>query len=982
MDDSLYDEFGNYLGPDLEEEEDEELMEEEEEEDDYGLGEQYVEEEVDQEDQQDTGMQLMHIDDAPNNQIVLHEDKNYYPSAEEVYGPGVETLVQEEDTQPLSEPIIAPIKIRKFHIAEKEMPATTYNKEFLVDLMNMPDLIRNVAIVGHLHHGKSSFVDMLIAETHDIPVNPEKPERYTDTHTLERERGISIKSMPMSLVMQNVKGKSYLLNVLDTPGHVNFVDEVTAAVRLVDGVVIVVDVVEGVMANTEQIIRHCIRENLKMTLVVNKVDRLILELKLPPTDAYFKLRYVIEEVNSVIRATAGGENIKMGPELGNVCFASSQFGWCFSLKSFAKIYADTYDGFSAEEFSKRLWGDVYFNSDRRTFSRKPLEPSSKRSFIHFILEPLYKLYSQVLSEESKDLKRTLSSLGIFLKEKHFKLNVKPLLQLVLSHFFGPSTGFVEMVVQHIPSPAENAEAKVRDIYTGDLDTEVANAMINCDADGPLMIHITKLYNNVEATGFDAFGRVMSGTIKRGQTVRVLGEGYSVDDEEDMSLQQVSDVWINESRYRIDVDGVPAGSWVLLGGVDNSIVKTATITQQKWHEDAYIFRPLHFPTTAVLKVAVEPVNPSELPKMLDGLRKINKSYPIVVTKVEESGERIILGTGELYLDCVLHDLRRLYAEIDLKVADPVVRFCETVVETSALKCFAETPNKKNKLTMIAEPLEKGLAEDIESGRINIRMPAKDLGRHLEQKYEWDILAARSVWAFGPDDNGPNVLMDDTLPSEVDKKLLGSVRDSIRQGFQWGTREGPLCEEPIRNVKFKILDATLAQEPIYRGGGQIIPTARRVCYSSFLMATPRLMEPVYYVEIQAPADCVSSVYAVLQRRRGHVTQDIPKPGSPLYTVKAYIPVIDSNGFETDLRTHTQGQAFCQQIFDHWQIVPGDPLDKSIQLRPLEPSPAQHLARDFMVKTRRRKGLNEDVSINKYFDDPMLLALAQSDVLGVSL
>lgn len=104
-----------------------------------------------------------------------------------------------------------------------------------------------------------------------------------------------------------------------------------------------------------------------------------------------------------------------------------------------------------------------------------------------------------------------------------------------------------MVVDHIPSPAENAESKVRDIYTGDLDTEVANAMMKCDADGPLMIHITKLYNNVEATGFDAFGRVMSGTIKRGQVVRVLGEGYSVDDEEDMAMQQVSDVWINESR---------------------------------------------------------------------------------------------------------------------------------------------------------------------------------------------------------------------------------------------------------------------------------------------------------------------------------------------------------------------------------------------------------------------------------------------------
>jgi U5 small nuclear ribonucleoprotein component len=121
-----------------------------------------------------------------------------------------------------------------------------------------------------------------------------------------------------------------------------------------------------------------------------------------------------------------------------------------------------------------------------------------------------------------------------------------------------------------------------------------------------------------------------------------------------------------------------------------------------------------------------------------------------------------------------------------------------------------------------------------------------------------------------------------------------------------------------VKFRILSADIATEPIYRGGGQIIPTARRVCYSSFLMASPRLMEPIYYVEIQAPADCVAAVYTVLARRRGHVTQDLPNPGSPLYTIKAFLPCIDSCGFETDLRTHTQGQVFCQQIFDHWQVV----------------------------------------------------------------
>jgi len=139
-----------------------------------------------------------------------------------------------------------------------------------------------------------------------------------------------------------------------------------------------------------------------------------------------------------------------------------------------------------------------------------------------------------------------------------------------------------------------------------------------------------------------------------------------------------------------------------------------------------------------------------------------------------------------------------------------------------------------------------------------------------------------------------------------------------------------------------------------------------------ATPRLMEPIYYVEVQAPADCISAVYTVLARRRGHVTQDIPKAGSPLYTVKALIPVIDANGFETDLRTATQGQAFCQQIFDHWSIVPGDPTDKSVRLRPLEPASGQALARDLVLKTRRRKGLGDQIAVSKYLDDEFVVSI----------
>jgi U5 small nuclear ribonucleoprotein component len=148
----------------------------------------------------------------------------------------------------------------------------------------------------------------------------------------------------------------------------------------------------------------------------------------------------------------------------------------------------------------------------------------------------------------------------------------------------------------------------------------------------------------------------------------------------------------DPRYNVEVPEVPAGNLVLLGGVSSSISKTATLVSPDL-PDPYIFAPIPHMTTSVLKIAIEPISPSELPKMLSGLRSINKSYPLVSTKVEESGEHIILGTGELYLDCVMHDLRRLFAEIEIKVSDPVTKFCETVVETSALKCYAETPNKK-------------------------------------------------------------------------------------------------------------------------------------------------------------------------------------------------------------------------------------------------------------------------------------------------
>lgn len=246
-----------------------------------------------------------------------------------------------------------------------------------------------------------------------------------------------------------------------------------------------------------------------------------------------------------------------------------------------------------------------------------------------------------------------------------------------------------------------------------------------------------------------------------------------------------------------------------------------------------------------------------------------------------------------------------------------------------------------------------------------------------------MSSRSVWAFGDSPTrGTNLLLDDTLPSEVDKQLLDSCRSSIVQGFQWATREGPLCEEPVRGSKIKILDAVLAEKSIHRGGGQVIPTARRAVHSSILTAAPRLMEPIYRLQIQCPGEIVDSIQNLLKRRRGHIVRDRPIPGTFLYSVKGFIPVLDSFGFETDLRTFTQGQAMVHSIFDHWDLVPGDPLDKNIILHPLEPSPPQHLARELLLKTRRRKGLSEDVSINKFFDDAMRSQIALAEEESASM
>ena len=221
----LYDEFGNYIGPDIDDDDDDDdapLVDDdddvEEEDDDAGMG--------------GAGGGLLEGDaemgdaDGDDTRVVLHEDKKYYPTALEVYGEEVEATVQEEDTQPITQPIVAPVKPKNFDLVEKKIPTTRYSTEFLTSLMGHPELVRNIAVIGALHHGKTLFVDNLVHQTHIFEVAQSrerlgativKETRYTDSRVDEQKRGLSIKAAPMTLLLQSSSEKRVLVRRMDAP---------------------------------------------------------------------------------------------------------------------------------------------------------------------------------------------------------------------------------------------------------------------------------------------------------------------------------------------------------------------------------------------------------------------------------------------------------------------------------------------------------------------------------------------------------------------------------------------------------------------------------------------------------------------------------------------------------------------------------------------------------------------------------------------
>jgi len=829
-------------------------------------------------------------------------------------------------------------------------------------LMDTPSNIRNMSVIAHVDHGKSTLTDSLLVKAGIVANARGGDARAMDTRADEQERGITIKSTAISMyfempkedlgaIKQKTEGSDFLINLIDSPGHVDFSSEVTAALRVTDGALVVVDCIDGVCVQTETVLRQALTERIKPVCIINKVDRALLELQVSKEDLYQSFNRTVESVNVIIStyndAVLG--DVQVYPEKGTVAFGSGLHGWAFTLRQFAARYSKKF-GVDKEKLVAKLWGDNYFNPKTKKWTTKGTDADGnqlERCFNMFVLDPIYKIFDATMNFKKDDMGPILDKLDISLKSDERDLEGKALLKTIMKKFLPAGDSLLEMIVINLPSPVTAQRYRVETLYEGPMDDECAIAIRDCDAKGPLMLYVSKMVPTSDKGRFYAFGRVFSGTVSAGPKIRIQGPNYTPGKKEDLFIKSVQRTVLMMGGKVDPIEDCPAGNIVGLVGVDQFLLKSGTLTTS---DVAHNMKVMKFSVSPVVQVAVEVKNANDLPKLVEGLKRLSKSDPCVLTWINESGEHIVAGAGELHLEICLKDLEEDHAGIPLKKSDPVVGYRETIQEESSDVALSKSQNKHNRLWVKGQPLEEEVSRAIEEGKIHPRDDFKLRARLMADEFGWDVTEARKIWCFGPDGSGPNLLVDTTKAVQY----LNEIKDSCVAAFQWATKEGVCAEENMRGTRFNMIDVTLHTDAIHRGGGQIIPTCRRVIYAASMMAKPGFMEPVYLVEIVCPDGALGGIYSTLNRKRGHVFSEEQRVGTPMYTVKAYLPVNESFGFTGELRQATGGQAFPQMVFDHWDVMQGTPLDKGSKLEEL------------MLSIRKRKGLKvEPPSLGDYYD-----------------
>jgi elongation factor 2 len=725
----------------------------------------------------------------------------------------------------------------------------------ILKLMGKKENIRNIGIIAHIDHGKTTMTDSLLAEAGLLSPQIAGKARALDYLEEEQKRGITIKTANISL-LNEVSGRPYVINLVDTPGHVDFTGKVTRALRAIDGVVVVVDAVEEVMVQTETVTRQALDERVKPVLFINKVDRLITELKLTSDEIKNKFIRIIHDFNNLIEIYGEPEfkdKWKVDPEKETVAFGSALHRWGFTLK---------------------------------TAQQKGTK------------------FTDVIDAYAKGRHQTLPQL-------------LPLQNAIL-----------DMVIKNTPSPIKAQKYRLPKIWKGKIESEIGQAMLNCDDDGPTVMCITNVQTDPSA-GLVATGRLFSGSIKDEDKVYLVGV------EKEHIVKQVT---MYMGAFREAVNRITAGNIAAL--IDLDLARAGETVVGVEHKEGMVpFERIKYLSEPVIKIAVDPKNPKDLPRLAEVMNRLSVEDPNLVATVDkETGEYLLSGMGELHLEIAMKFLTQYSGGIQLTASSPIVAYRESVLEQGAV-VMTKSPNKHNTFWVQVKPLENKVIELMENGELAEEIGQKQIEKKLREKAKFSAEEVKNVWSL---DEHKNMLIDLT------KNVLNlrEVEDSIISGFHWACKSGPLCEEPLRGVKVELLGAQLHDDPEEGEPAQVMRAIGRAILGSVLTAKPVLLEPIYKIDVTVPNQWFGACSNILTRRRGKILTTEHR--GALAVITGYIPVRETFALSAEMRSATSGHAFWQCSFALWEKIP------------------ENVAAEVIEQIRRRRGLPPEVPKPEKFID----------------
>jgi elongation factor 2 len=689
-------------------------------------------------------------------------------------------------------------------------------------LMYRLENIRNFGIVAHIDHGKTTLTDNLIYGGGLMSEELAGKEVVMDSYILEYERGITILAGNISLVY-DYNGKDYLVNLIDTPGHVDFGGQVTRAMRAIDGAIVVICAVEGVMPQTETVIRQALKERVRPVLFINKVDRLINELQVTPEQMQERFAKIITKVNSLIKKFAPEEfkeKWQVDVEGGTVAFGSAYSNWAISY---------------------------------------PFMQETKLSFKD--------IYDHCKQEKQKELAKKL-----------------PCYKIIL-----------DMVINHLPNPLTAQKYRIPGIWHGDLDSQAAKDMMNCNRDGKLVIMVTGMKVDPHA-GEIATGRVFSGSAKKGIKVFLINKMM------DATLQQIG-VYMSKTE-RFQVEDVPAGNIAAITGLRDAYAGE-TVAEDRIEP----FEAITHYSEPVITKSVEAKSPKDLPKLIEALRQIGKEDPTVKVQInEETGEHLISGMGELHLEIIEYMIQH-DKKVEIETSKPIVVYRETVMKESP-EVEGKSPNRHNKFYLVAEPMEERVYEGLMSGEIPEGRPKdiKTLAKRLEDR-GMDHNEAKKIWEI----YNRCAFIDMTKGAQY----LNEAKDLILQGFEEAMDAGPIAQEKCTKLKIKLMDVKLHEDAVHRGPAQVIPAVKRAILAAMLYGDAVLLEPKQKLFISVSQEYMGAVSNDIQGRRGQILELTQE--EDLLSIVSKVPIAEMFGFAAGIRSATQGRALWTTEYLGYERLP---------------------------------------------------------------